>query len=61
MHKKRTKTHNLYCKIINIQKYIFTTTKTGSLDVFKLSRITILENFKIVLEANVKKAKVLDD
>ena len=38
----------------------FTTTKTGSLDVLKLSRITILDGFKTVVEASVKKVKVLD-
>ena len=37
-----------------------TTTKTDSLDVFKLSRDPILDGFKNVVEASVKKAKVLD-
>ena len=40
--------------------YLVTTTKTGSLDVFKLSRDPILDGFKNVVEASVKKAKVLD-
>ena len=37
-----------------------TTTKTGSLDVFKLSRDGSLDGFKNVVEASVKKGKVLD-
>ena len=38
----------------------YTTTKTGSLDVFKLSREGFLDGFKTVVEASVKKGKVLD-
>ena len=37
-----------------------TTTKTGSLDVLKLSREGSLDGFKTVVEVNVKKGKVLD-
>ena len=39
---------------------LITTTKTGSLDVFKLSRDPILDSFKNAVEASVKKAKILD-
>ena len=37
-----------------------TTTKTGSLDIFKLSREGSLDGCKNVVEASVKKGKVLD-
>ena len=37
-----------------------TITNTGSFDVFKLPRITILDGLKIAIEANVRKTKILD-
>ena len=46
--------HVLFNLIIN------NTTKTDSLDDFKLSKMIILDSFKTVIEANVKKDKVLD-
>ena len=51
---------NAYIGCLDKMCNAFTTIKIDSLDVFKLSRITIFYGFKNVIEANVKKAKVLD-
>ena len=38
----------------------YTTTQTDSFDVYKLSRVIILDDFKTILKASVKKVEVHD-